>query len=142
MIPTITRRFQIDSGHRVLNHESKCANLHGHRYTIDLTVQGPQLDDLGRVIDFSVVKQLVGDWLDRNLDHGFLVHPEDPIIPALLEDGTKVFFMPVGLGNPTAENLATLIATVSQKLLSPYTITVVAVRVWETPNCWADWRKQ
>lgn len=142
MIPvTITRKFGIDAGHRVLHHESKCANLHGHRYTVEVTAQASELDTLGRVIDFSVVKQLVGSWLDDHLDHGFIVHPADPIVNALIDDGSKVYFMPATLGNPTAENLAIHIAEVSQKLLAPHAITVVAVRVWETPNCFADWSR-
>jgi 6-pyruvoyltetrahydropterin/6-carboxytetrahydropterin synthase len=137
--PTITRRMGIDAGHRVLHHESKCSNVHGHRYTIEVTVQADALDTLGRVVDFSVVKALVGEWLEDNLDHGFIHHSDDPLVPTLVADGSKVFAMPRDLGNPTAENLATLIARVSQKLLDSHGLEVAAVRVWETPNCWADW---
>ena len=137
--PTITRKFGIDCGHRVLQHESKCAHVHGHRYTMEVTVRAAELDSLGRVVDFSVVKALVGTWLDDHLDHGFIHHPDDPLVPALVEDGSKVYSMPTDLGNPTAENLATLVARVSQELLEPHGLEVSAVRVWETPNCWADW---
>lgn len=137
--PTITRRFGIDAGHRVLHHGGKCANVHGHRYAVEVTVRGDTLDTLGRVVDFSVVKALVGQWMEDHLDHGFIHHPEDPLVPALEAEGSKVFPMPPDLGNPTAENLSTLVARKAQDLLRPHGLQVVAVRVWETPNCWADW---
>src|SRR5262249_14498003 len=53
---TCTRLLQFDAGHRVYQHEGKCANLHGHRYTAEITAQAEALDKIGRVIDFSVLK--------------------------------------------------------------------------------------
>ena len=55
----ITRRLEFDAGHRVLGHEGKCKNLHGHRYSAEITVTAPDLDGLGRVIDFGVIKEKV-----------------------------------------------------------------------------------
>ena len=70
---TCTRRFQFCAGHRVHRHESKCRNLHGHNYVLFVTVTAPELDSLGRVIDFSIIKGLVGDWIDSKWDHGFIL---------------------------------------------------------------------
>lgn len=135
-----TRLFGIDCGHRVTLHESKCRNVHGHRYSIEVTVGAPDLDEVGRVVDFGVVKQVVGAWLDEALDHGYIHHPEDMIGHLLKEQGHKVFAMPERFGEPTAENLAELILHVAQKLLQLHdgALTVTKVRVWETPNCYAD----
>jgi 6-pyruvoyltetrahydropterin/6-carboxytetrahydropterin synthase len=132
--------FGIDAGHRVTKHESKCAHVHGHRYSIEVTVAAPALDDVGRVVDFGVVKAVVGAWLDSAMDHGYLSHPDDPIGRIIKEAGHKVLFMPSDLGEPTAENIATLILRVSQKLLAMEgdNLHVTKVRVWETPNCYAD----
>lgn len=137
---TCTRAFGIDVGHRVMRHESKCANVHGHRYGIEVTCSAPSLDEVGRVIDFSWVKEIVGEWLDDNLDHGFAHHPDDPIGEMLRLKGQKVYSMPSEYGEPTAENLAKLVGVTAGELLASKGITVTFVRVYETPNCWADWR--
>ena len=79
-MPTVTRKLEWDSGHRVLNHGGKCRHLHGHRYVAEITVEATQLNDLGMVVDFSLIKERVGKWIDENWDHNFLAHPEDPIL--------------------------------------------------------------
>jgi 6-pyruvoyltetrahydropterin/6-carboxytetrahydropterin synthase len=103
-------------------------------------VQSSGLDTLGRVIDFSVIKSRVGEWIDKNWDHNFLVNPLDPlrfINPDLFE-GKGLFVMPQG--NPTAENLAACLFEICSGLFEPSTgIEVCHVRIYETPNCWADY---
>jgi 6-pyruvoyltetrahydropterin/6-carboxytetrahydropterin synthase len=137
---TITRRFEFDAGHRVLGHEGKCKHLHGHRYVAEVTVTARDLDDLGRVIDFSVLKDKVGGWIDENWDHNLLVHREDPILAiqpsSAIWGGKDPYLMPNG--NPTAENIAYVLFKKTQSLLGSYSIEPVHVRVYETPNCWAD----
>jgi 6-pyruvoyl tetrahydropterin synthase/QueD family protein len=76
---TITRRLEWDAGHRVLGHEGRCRHLHGHRYVAEVTVAAPELDDLGMVIDFSVLKEKVGGWIDREWDHNMMLHVSDPL---------------------------------------------------------------
>jgi 6-pyruvoyltetrahydropterin/6-carboxytetrahydropterin synthase len=134
---TITRRLEFDAAHRVLNHESKCAKLHGHRYRAEVTVEAPHgLDSIGRVIDFSQVKLLVGEWIDTHWDHGTLLHGDDPLLPSLKEHGQKLWIM-TGR-NPTAEEMAKELFQVAQQLLDIHSIVVRRVRLYETPNCWAD----
>lgn len=149
MSVTITRIFGFDSGHRVLGHESKCAHLHGHRYTAEVTVAADELDKLGRVIDFSKVKEIVGGWIDRQWDHNMILHPQDPLLAVIgnlartsqtqlnaLTGGKDVFVLD---SNPTAENLSRYLFRVAKDLLAPHDITVVKIRLYETPNCWADY---
>lgn len=152
MRTTITRRFEFDSGHRVLGHESKCANLHGHRYVADVTVTAGCLDSISRIIDFSVIKKVIGDWIDEFWDHNMLLNAEDPLVDAtrLLNKqnpgpwkekiyGNKLpYIMPAGM-NPTAEVMASHLFAVAEQLLSPYNIQVKSVRIYETPNCWSDY---
>ena len=145
---TCTRRLEWDAGHRVLNHEGKCKHLHGHRYVADITIAAPGLDSLGRVVDFGKVKEVVGRWIDENLDHNMMLHPDD----LLLKLNEKVaytpmygevfahkdpYIMPSDLANPTAENIAVLILRMSQQLLGDE-LQVQQVRIYETPNCYAD----
>lgn len=132
-----TRRIQFCAGHRVFNHESKCRNLHGHNYVV-LFEASAKLDDLGRVIDFSVLKEKLGGWIDRNWDHGFILFEQDSIAIELIRGiaGQKLFLMPT---NPTAENMASyLLDKVCPGLLHSTGVEITSVRVWETENCYAD----
>lgn len=144
MTITCTRRIEWDAGHRVMRHESKCRNVHGHRYRADITVSASALDDVGRVVDFGVLKSAVGSWVDAAWDHGYMHHPDDPIAEVMsLEFGMKTFVMPLDAKEPTAENIALVLARAAQSILDTETgggLRVERVRIWETPNCWADWR--
>ena len=132
---TCTRRLEFDAAHRVLRHESKCAHLHGHRYAVEITCHAP-LDDVGRVIDFGLVKERVGGWIDAMWDHGTLVNVDDfELLSWLTQQGQKRYIIH---GEPTAENIASMILERTQQLLGGDGLTVVRVRVYETPNCWAD----
>ena len=138
-MPVCTRRIAFDAGHRVLRHESKCRNVHGHRYVADITVTAPELDAIGRVVDFGVVKEFVGGWVDSAWDHGYIGHPDDPLLSIIEKRGLKVYRMPSGC-NPTAESMAEVLGIQAQELLPD--LIVSQVRLYETPNCWADWSPQ
>lgn len=136
---TITRRLEIDAGHRLLRHEGKCRGVHGHRYAFELTVTAPLLDAVGRVVDFSVVKNLVGCWLDEEWDHGLLLQEGDPLIEMFRGDPlTKLVVVP---WSPTIENLTWAVHASAVRLFKATDshIEVVSVRGYETPNCWADY---
>jgi 6-pyruvoyltetrahydropterin/6-carboxytetrahydropterin synthase len=141
---TVTRRIEWDAGHRVVRHESKCRNVHGHRYRADVTVSAPALDEVGRVVDFGVLKSAVGSWVDATWDHGYLHHPDDEVGWAIEARGMKTFVMPLDAMEPTAENIALVLARSAQSILdieSDGGLRVERVRIWETPNCWADWSR-
>jgi len=72
-----TRRLTFSAGHRVLGHEGKCQFPHGHNYAAEITAEAIRLDPIGRVVDFSVIKRVVGEWIEQNWDHAFLVNTED-----------------------------------------------------------------
>lgn len=133
---TCTRRLTFEAGHRVYGHESKCSNLHGHSYKVVLTACGP-IDSIGRVIDFSVLKQRIGSWIDEYLDHAFLVFIDDTEARRALEQiaGQKIFVM---ASNPTAENIARyFLEEVCPALLTDAEVLVTKVVVHETENCHA-----
>jgi len=136
---TCTRKIEFDSAHRVMRHESKCRNLHGHRYVAEFTATGA-LDPLGRIIDFSVLKAIVGKWVDDNWDHGVILNTRDAeLVDFVLDQGWKCFEMQT---NPTAETMAEFLCHKSNNLLADTGVTVVHVRLYETPNCWADFRNE
>jgi 6-pyruvoyltetrahydropterin/6-carboxytetrahydropterin synthase len=135
---TAVRRIQFAAGHRVYRHESKCAHPHGHNYVVLLHAEADSgLDAIGRVIDFSVLKERIGGWVERWWDHGFLLSAEDDELRTLLEAGPgwKVAILP---DNPTAENMARYLLEVVGPAVLPKGVRLVRVVVWETENCYAE----
>jgi 6-pyruvoyltetrahydropterin/6-carboxytetrahydropterin synthase len=130
---TITRRFEIDAGHRLVNHPGKCNNYHGHRYTFDVELTG-DLQRNGMVVDFGDVKKLLGDWLDENWDHGMILERGDPFIVQMSMFQTKVYTLPFP---PTAERLAGYFYGQAKQLLKDLPVWLVSVTCYETPKCWA-----
>ena len=141
----ITRRLEFDAGHRIPDHQSQCRHLHGHRYVIEITLSGPVLDKdgdaaNGMVMDFSLVKSLAKTHLVDQWDHAFLVSAKDHAIVdflASLPDHKTVVLPCV----PTAENLAQI---AFDRLDAVYRdnygqqLQLARIRLYETPNCWAD----
>ena len=121
----VTRAIRFCYGHRLLNHAGKCRHLHGHNGRAAITLAAAGLDRLGMVMDFGLLKRVVGGWIDENLDHKMLLHAADPALPWLRQQGEPVFVMDA---NPTAENIARLIFDFAAAQGFP----VVEVKLWET----------
>ena len=141
----ITTKLEFDAGHRIPHHKSSCKNLHGHRYAIEVTIKGEVVSDksnsdFGMVMDFKDAKELIKKTIVEEWDHSFIVYKGDVVVLKFLEslDGHKTVIFPLV---PTAENMA-LIAMEKLKisfneefgqLIKPF-----KVRLYETPNNWAD----
>ncbi len=136
---TCTRRLTFCAGHRVMGHESKCATPHGHNYIVEITACAEKLDEVGRVIDFSVLKEVIGSWIDLNWDHTFLVYEEDRETIKYLNKMPSKKAPYVCSFNPTAENIANfLLKELCPQLLVSYGVEVTKVVVQETENCSAE----
>lgn len=76
----ITKYIEIDAGHRVVSHDSKCRNVHGHRYKVEASCVG-NLHTVGSqegmVLDFSFLKEELVNVVDRLCDHAFILYKED-----------------------------------------------------------------
>ena len=141
----ITRRLEFDAGHRIPNHASQCRHLHGHRYAIEVTLSGPVMAtagaaDEGMVLDFSAVKAIAQDAVVDAWDHAFLAWRHDDTIVNFLASipghKTVLFDAP-----PTAEHLAQMAyRLLDQRYRNRYgaRLALERVRIYETPNCWAD----
>lgn len=135
---TCTRRIEFDAAHRVMEHESRCKFVHGHRYAVEATFSATELDRQGRVIDFGQVKEKLGGWIDEQWDHTAILHQDDKLLGGKIAEttGQVIFYLPY---NPTAENLARyLLEDVCPRLFAGSDVICVAIRVHETPNCYAD----
>ena len=141
----ITRRLEFDAGHRIPDHKSQCRHLHGHRYAIEITLSGDVINKAGdaangMVMDFSQVKELAKQHVVDIWDHSFLVFAGDKSVVDFLNSmpGHKTVVLD---RVPTAENLAQI---AFELLDAAYRDTygnhlrLAQVRLYETPNCWAD----
>lgn len=143
MKTTVTRRLEWDAAHRVMRHGSKCATLHGHRYVAEITVSAPRLDDLDMVVDFGIVKGIVGSWIDETWDHTTILNAQDERLLDFLRAerarNPRLKVPYVLQGEPTAELISEhLLGVASNLLTSERGLRVDRVRVYETPSCWAD----
>lgn len=144
---TAERYHDISTGHRVVGHENKCRHLHGHNYRIHFVCEADQLDTVGRVIDFGVIKEKLCMWVENHWDHKFLAWENDSLMKGMLnysglsfaEDimlEESVVFVPF---NPTAENMAQhLVEVIGPQQLAGTGVTLVSVRIEETAKCSAS----
>jgi 6-pyruvoyltetrahydropterin/6-carboxytetrahydropterin synthase len=112
------------AGHALRGYKGKCENPHGHNYRVQVTLEGPQLDGIGLLIDFTQLKEVMRTVIKR-LDHQFIND---------LEPFTAV--------NPSAENMAKYFYDeVSGSLTGlPAGARVTDVVVWETDTAMAKYR--
>lgn len=130
---TAARYHDFSYGHVVLNHESKCANLHGHNGRVHFTVVAPQMDAVGRVMDFSVIKALLCEWVEENWDHKFLISQDHPLAVPLSHMDPTVVVCPF---NPTAENMAAfLLHVIGPQQLKGTGVALMDVSFEETRKC-------
>ncbi len=126
---TVMRKVPFCAGHRLLHHEGKCANLHGHNYMVEFHVTGSEVDELGRVVDFAVINRLFKSWIDDNWDHGFILWNEDQEAIQALRQVTP---------HRIYENIARyLLLEIGPRLLEQvqgYDLQLSRVVVWETLN--------
>lgn len=135
---TCTRKIEFDAAHRVLGHEFKCKYLHGHRYVLEASFLADELDLIGRVIDFGIIKKILGGWIDDNWDHTTILFNQDEILGKNIEKITnqKIYYLP---SNPTCENLVHyLFYEICPKLFENTNVRCVKLKLYETPNAYCE----
>jgi 6-pyruvoyltetrahydropterin/6-carboxytetrahydropterin synthase len=112
------------AAHSLRGYQGKCESLHGHNYRVRLVVSGEQLDKIGLLQDFTVLKKALRS-VANHLDHKHLndLPPFDTV-------------------NPSAENLARYIYDETAKLLAGQMngAAIASVTVWETETASATYR--
>ena len=124
-----------DSAHFLAGYNGKCANIHGHRWTLEVVVESSELissgEKRGMIIDFGDLKKAVRELAD-SFDHA-LIYEEGSLRPAtvaaLNEESFRLIEVPF---RPTAENFARFFC----ERLTGQGLPVSSVTVYETPeNC-------
>ena len=115
----VCRRFRFDAAHFLPNYKGKCHNLHGHSFSVDISLEGPVDGKSGMVVDFAWIGECF-ESITEDLDHRLL----NDVIP-----------------NPTAENIAALLfrRIKDEWIQGPGELAQLGfVRVWETPDSYAE----
>lgn len=138
---TANRYHDISCGHRVVGHKSKCQFLHGHNYRFHFEVEpfpNQELDELGMVMDFGVIKKYLCDWLEANYDHKFLLWDKDPLISMLKIASPESLYLVTF--NPTAENIAKdFVLNIAPSLLAGTGCRLRKLTLEETRKCSATY---
>ena len=114
-IARVSKRFSFDAAHFLPGYNGKCANLHGHTWGVEVTVEGAVDPLSGMVIDFIVLKKIVEPWIEK-LDHHYL----NDILPMPTAENITLWFL--GLWNA-----------------EPRPVKLVSIKVWESPDSAVEW---
>lgn len=108
------------AAHNLREYQGECENLHGHNWRVEVRVGAEELDRLGMVMDFRVLKGALNGALEA-LDHKYLndIPPFDEV-------------------NPTTENLCRYVARRLAQVL-PRTVSIRRVSCWESEKCGASY---
>jgi 6-pyruvoyltetrahydropterin/6-carboxytetrahydropterin synthase len=109
------------AAHQLTMVGSKCENMHGHNWRIEVYVTGEKLDDGGVVMDFGVIKKNVAEVMSM-LDHKYLNELE--------------FFEQ---SQPSSENIACLVARELQQRIDNSSVRVSRVTAWESDDASATY---
>lgn len=128
------RAFYFDAAHRVVGHEGKCRNLHGHRYRVEAHFTSQKLDHLGMVVDFGVLRERLGKWVADHWDHAVILFDKDGELGEAIASVTdqNIYYLPY---NPTAENLCRYLAEkIVPTLFAELEIRCVKLILSESPE--------
>ncbi|MDZ4805193.1 MAG: 6-carboxytetrahydropterin synthase QueD [Candidatus Eisenbacteria bacterium] len=120
----VTKKATFAAAHFLRNYDGPCARLHGHNWTVEVTVRAPKVDPMGMVVDFMDLGAAMDELLEM-VDHRNLNE-----IPPFIEV------------NPTSENLAAWFHQELERRLAPKGIRPHVVRIWEMPDCSAAYWKE
>jgi 6-pyruvoyltetrahydropterin/6-carboxytetrahydropterin synthase len=127
----IYKKVHIDTSHRLLHYIGKCANLHGHRWKIEVWIEGEPDPATQILIDYSLIKQVIEKY-----DHQIILNCDDPMVPRI-QEFHAVITTP---GDPTSELMAAIIRDDLYKVCRDLgiTVTIPKIRVWESPTACAE----
>jgi len=100
----ITVEETFAAGHALRGYKGKCENTHGHNYKVVVVLRGPDLDQVGLLYDFVVLKKRMAEVI-KSLDHVYLneIPPFTEINPSA-ENIAKYFYEELSKLLPTAPN--------------------------------------
>ncbi len=135
---SICKEFSFDAAHRLYNlsYDSKCKNVHGHKYYMNVEMFAQNLNDDSMVIDFTHFKTF-SDWIDNFVDHSMLIASGDnELLEMSVKLNTRYIVIPYPL--TSSENLAKFFFE-EIKLLYGNLCEEIKITVHETPKNYASY---
>ncbi len=137
----LTKQFSFEMAHALTHYEGLCQNIHGHSYKMDVTVAGkpqtaPDSPQLGMVMDFRELKNIVNEAVIGKMDHTLVLSDETDaeLVSQLKKHYERVLVLPC---QPTTENLLMIFADLIIKLL-PDGVSLYSIRLQETETSFAE----
>jgi len=138
----ISKEFTFDMAHALLGYDGLCKNIHGHSYTLVVTVLGSPIQDEaspknGMLIDFKDLKHIIkGEIIDR-FDHALVLNSltQKDLLDILMKNYDKIVLLDY---QPTTENMIADMASQISGLL-PGNLKLHSLRLRETPTSYAEW---
>lgn len=125
----IITKIQYEYAHRLIYHQGKCRNVHGHSGEAIIELGSNTLNENSFVMDFSDIKAPLKKWINESWDHAFLANEKDPLLPAIQAEGLKIFTFPQ---EPTAEVMAKSLFEQVLSLNLPQGVVPLGVTIRET----------
>ena len=140
----VTKEITFDSAHMLSYYDGKCANLHGHTYKLQVTLEGNVGDVSHMVLDFNILKEVLNESVMNVFDHAVIFsdaklrnEAEDNLY-AWAETYNKKYAVILN-GKTTCEDMAPYIKRLIEMELELRKITCnVSIRLWETPTSFAE----
>ena len=138
----VTKKFTFDTAHALYGYDGPCKNIHGHTYTLSVTLIGKVINDNlnpknGMVIDFTDFKKVVKDNVIDVFDHSLVLNLNSPHaqLNDLNNNFEKINYVPY---QPSCENL--IVDFLERiKFKFPDNILVKNLKLEETPTSFAEW---
>ena len=139
----LTKEFSFEMAHVLEGYDGPCREIHGHSYRLFVTVAGTPCDDpanpkYGMVIDFGILKRIVGRLIVDVYDHSLLMRRTDDHRDRTALLGKRFEKMRTVDFQPTCENLVAHFAALIAPEL-PAGVTLFSLRLHETATSFAEW---
>ena len=138
----ISKEFNFDMAHALLGYDGLCKNIHGHSYTLVVTVTGNPIEDKaspknGMLIDFKDLKNIIKLKIIDRFDHALVLNSDTPapLLQVMMENYDKVVLTDY---QPTTENMISDMADEIGALL-PGNLKLYSLKLRETPTSYAEW---
>lgn len=137
---SITKIFTFDTAHALENYPGKCRAIHGHTYTLYVTVSGAVRDEPGHpfdgmIIDFSELKTWVNEAVISHFDHFLLLKKGSVLSKLNYPEWDRIYLTDY---QPSCENI---LLDICDRLNNsvPADINVLRLRLFETPTSYSEW---
>jgi len=139
----LTKQFDFEAAHSLTGYDGACKYIHGHSYTLYVTVAGTPSTDttdpkLGMVMDFGILKQIVKENITDRFDHCLILRTDSPLSQEIKTEYRKVELFDF---QPTCENILLYFVEILKNKL-PYKVLLHSLKLSETSTSFAEWYEE